>query len=98
VVVERCPNCGGNPNTGKPFLRLKDYDWESLPIFEDFSKNAEPCSYEDCENKGVEFHHFAPRHLFEDADKWPTAYLCREHHRIWHEKTLTGSFVTRRLA
>lgn len=39
-----------------------------------------------CGSLGVELHHFAPRHLFgADADKWPTAYLCRTHHKQWHD-------------
>jgi hypothetical protein len=97
VVVERCPNCGRNPNTGRPFLSVKDYDWESLPLLEDLSLSASPCAVIGCTNTGTEFHHFAPRHLFDNSDDWPVAWLCREHHREWHEKTLTGAYVTRRV-
>lgn len=96
VVVERCPQCGGNPNTGRPFLPIKDYDWDSLPLFDDLSKTAEPCAVRGCHNIGTEYHHFAPRHLFDNADDWPTAWLCKIHHREWHEKTMTGSYITRR--
>jgi hypothetical protein len=95
VVVERCPNCGANPNAGKPFLPLKDYDWESLPLWEDKTIDAPPCSVRGCVNKGTEYHHYAPRHLFEDADDWATGYLCAIHHRLWHERTNTGSYITR---
>jgi len=96
VVVERCPDCRRNPNAKKPFLKVSDYDWESLPLFEDASEYSEPCSVRGCTNVGTELHHFAPVHLFDDAWNWPMEYLCKEHHKEWHEKTLTGSFVTRR--
>ena len=97
VVVERCPQCRRNPNTGKPFLRLKDYDWDSLPLFEDNSVGSEPCGYEGCENVGVEHHHYAPAHLFpEDSNNWPAGYLCRFHHDLWHEVTETGPYISRR--
>lgn len=96
VVVERCPKCKRNPNTGQAFLPVKNYDWESLPLFEDLSVNAEPCGYHGCKNIGTEYHHFAPRHLFEDADNWQTGYLCKFHHARWHEITETGSYISRR--
>lgn len=39
-----------------------------------------------CGNKYVELHHFAPVHLFgSEADRWPMAYLCKEHHKQWHD-------------
>ena len=39
-----------------------------------------------CGNKDVELHHFAPYHLFgSEAERWPTAYLCRFHHKQWHD-------------
>ena len=33
----------------------------------------------------VEEHHWAPRHLFADADQWPVDDLCGACHRRWHE-------------
>ena len=34
----------------------------------------------------TELHHWAPYHLFGiDADKWPTAHLCRSCHVQWHK-------------
>lgn len=98
VIVERCPRCGRNPNAKQAFLPLKDYDWDSLPLFADYSKDAQPCGYHGCTNPGSEYHHYAPRHLFEDADNWPGGPLCREHHKIWHETTQTGSYITQRQA
>lgn len=34
-----------------------------------------------------EFHHYAPRHLFDDADTWATGYLCVKCHQEWHKRT-----------
>lgn len=47
------------------------------------------CAPSPCEHCGstmrVELHHWAPYHLFdEDADNWPTAWLCRTCHQQWH--------------
>jgi protein-arginine kinase activator protein McsA len=35
-------------------------------------------------NEG-ELHHWAPQYLFQDADQWPTSYLCRTCHKKWHD-------------
>ena len=46
------------------------------------------CETEPCERCGsfqhLEIHHWAPWHLFNDADKWPTSTLCRTCHKTWH--------------
>jgi hypothetical protein len=94
VVVERCPKCGRNPHPGKPFLPIKDYKWETLPLIEDRTKNSEPCAVKGCERTDTEYHHFAPRHIFGLAcDDWPGAWICMKHHREWHMKTKTGSYA-----
>ena len=95
VVVERCPECRSNPAPQRAFLPKKDYDVDNLPLFEDYTKEAERCGVKGCENIGVEYHHYAPRHLFDNADDWAVGWLCREHHREWHEKTQTGSYYKR---
>jgi hypothetical protein len=78
---------------------------EETPIFRD---NRHPSPYdhmwsdhtpptcERCGHPEVELHHWAPRALFDDADKWPTAHLCRTCHRRWH--VVTGTHVARRSA
>lgn len=38
---------------------------------------------------GTEYHHWAPRNTFPDADQWPGAWLCRSCHRLWH-RTMDG--------
>jgi len=96
VVVERCPKCRTSPDQKRPFLSLKDYDWESLPLFLDNTETAPPCAYRGCTNEGSEYHHYAPRHLFEDADQWPAGPLCHFHHDQWHKLTQTGSYTSRK--
>lgn len=95
VVVERCPSCRTAPNIKQAFLSKKDYNVDELPLFEDYMVDAHGCEVLGCTNRGSEYHHFAPRHLFEDADLWPTAWLCLEHHREWHRRTITGSYTRR---
>ncbi len=97
VVAERCPVCRTAPDPKKVFLSVKDYDWYSLPMFQDNSKDAPACVVMGCGNKGTELHHFAPRHLFkQEAEDYPKGYLCSYHHSHWHEVTETGSFYKRR--
>jgi len=95
VVVERCPACRRNTRPGNAFLSKNGYDWESLPMFDDYTKYSDPCSVKNCKNKDTELHHFAPRHLFSDAESWATAYLCKFHHDLWHKLTGTGSYAPR---
>lgn len=92
VVVERCPICRANTVPGKPFLPKEKYNWQALPIFADYSQEAHPCDYKGCTNRGTEYHHYAPRHLFPDADNWQTGWLCAEHHQRWHQMTETGAY------
>jgi hypothetical protein len=92
VVVERCPQCKSNPNKGVPFLNKSLYNVDTLPLFQDLTVNAEPCYIRGCSNKGTQLHHFAPKHLFDNYNDWPTAWLCQPHHDEWHKKTKTGSW------
>lgn len=39
----------------------------------------------------AELHHFAPRAFFgTECERWPKAYLCKEHHRAWHDLVTPG--------
>lgn len=38
-----------------------------------------------CGNRGTQRHHWAPQVLFKDADDWPTDYLCKSCHELWHQ-------------
>lgn len=55
-----------------------------LPMWADGTTHMPPC--ERCgSTAGVENHHWAPRHLFNDADEWPMSWLCRKCHQTWHK-------------
>jgi hypothetical protein len=60
-------------------------DLDKMPIIADYTTKAEPCAV--CKSTdGVEYHHWAPRHIFGwECEKWPGAYLCPAHHAKWHE-------------
>ena len=55
-----------------------------------FNRNREllpPCEHCGDETSGVELHHWAPFSVFDlDAANWPTSYLCRKCHRLWHSR------------
>lgn len=45
------------------------------------------CSRRGCDREAVEVHHFAPIGIFGmEANDWPTAFLCVEHHTEWHRR------------
>jgi hypothetical protein len=47
-----------------------------------------PCEH--CGSSGgSQLHHWAPRALFPDADRWPTGWLCSACHSHWHVTTRT---------
>jgi len=60
---------------------------QKLPVLE--TRSSEPtgdtCSYMGCESTDIEWHHFAPRNTFADADHYPVMPLCRWHHHSWHQ-------------
>lgn len=57
----------------------------SLTVIERYPSAPKPkCAV--CGKQGAQLHHFAPKHLFKDAERWPTNYLCDEHHTEWHAK------------
>lgn len=55
---------------------------DDLPVIRSYL-GSEVCAR--CGALNVELHHWAPRHLFDDAWDWPTNYLCKEHHALWHK-------------
>ena len=60
--------------------------WARLPVLEDRHsiKHGDVCSYKTCTSTEIEWHHFAPRNTFSDADNYPVMPLCRAHQRAWH--------------
>jgi len=86
VVIARCQQCNGNPQPNVAFYKKSLFDLEKLPILEDYRTYAEPCAV--CKQQvGTEYHHVAPRYLFgAECENWPGVWLCREHHKEWHDK------------
>lgn len=67
-----------------PHVQIKSakIDLETLPVASNYSGH-EVCAV--CGSPYAERHHWAPRHLFQDADSWPQDYLCDKHHKMWHD-------------
>jgi hypothetical protein len=55
-----------------------------LPIHADYRTSAR-CERCGTIGTGVENHHWAPRHLFEDYEQWPQSLLCPSCHEKWHQ-------------
>lgn len=66
-----------------PHKKLPTDIRDKLPVVADYRGNNPDCAR--CGASGTELHHWAPRHLFEDADQWPTSYLCNNCHKLWHD-------------
>lgn len=78
IAVLRCLVCGSSMcQIGADKLGIDP------PLWADGTQYAEPCARCGSTN-GTEVHHWAPRHLFDDADAWPTSPLCPTCHREWH--------------
>lgn len=77
-----CLECGGK-GTNFPYSDVAGLDESRIPIISEH--DVTPC--ERCgSDEGSEAHHWAPIHLFEDADDWPMSHLCRKCHLEWHAK------------
>lgn len=84
-----CRACGTrNPARDKVFFiphekikaHLSDVQIDNLPVLmPDFSNRCVRCGRRECE-----LHHWAPTHLFKDANEWPKDYLCPDCHNLWH--------------
>lgn len=87
TIVAHCNHCQRNATPGTAFHKKSDHpDFETYEILSDYREQSEPCAVSGCQNRDTEYHHFAPRHLFgEHADSYPGAYLCKEHHKNWHD-------------
>jgi hypothetical protein len=88
TIILRCANCGENPTPATPFHGKAAFpEYETFPVLNDYREFGEPCAVRGCDDIETEYHHFAPRHLFgNDAEDYPGAYLCRRHHKEWHDK------------
>ena len=74
-----CLDCGKGTTIYVKKTELKNYKITDV-IFE--SEYKQTC--ERCGALGAELHHYAPRHLFNDSDRWATGYLCVPCHILWH--------------
>jgi hypothetical protein len=61
------------------------FDPETIILADDLRVRA--CEVLECAELGAEEHHWAPRSLFADANRWPTSKLCKKHHELWHKTT-----------
>jgi hypothetical protein len=79
----RCSGCGRIQSLSIPHERCGEL--ERYPVVRD-SSNEVACAV--CDQPGAELHHFAPKHIFgaAEAERWPLAYLCFEHHGEWHRR------------
>jgi hypothetical protein len=77
-AVNYCILCNQTFDLGVKLPRDNDH----LPIVRDNRNHDRVCAV--CGEVGAEYHHWAPRSLFADADSWPISLLCPTHHRQWH--------------
>jgi protein-arginine kinase activator protein McsA len=97
MVYWQCPDCQDAIDKAPHWIKhdqltTAKIDPETLPVAGDY-RQQHACAV--CGSVGTEYHHFAPKHLFGDeADLWPTAYLCLRHHHQWH--TLVTPEMSRR--
>lgn len=76
-----CGRCGhGRRSVSRRDLTAHSVALDSVPILADYRRDY--C--ERCGTIGAQLHHMAPQALFEDANNWPTAYLCQPCHAEWH--------------
>lgn len=81
-VYKKCNKCGKNFHGSAIYLPQRNLILSEYPTVRDDEGINPPC--EVCGEFYTESHHWAPIHLFDDAYKWPTSYLCRECHACWH--------------
>lgn len=76
-VTEFCFACHCRPSgafVSKDEVRRRGINVENLEVVKDNRSPAQPC--EVCGAPETELHHWAPVHLFDDANAWPMGYLC----------------------
>ena len=77
-----CANCGRIQLRSLPHTGM---DLTAYPIKRDLRGANPPCTV--CGVPGTEQHHWAPSAVFgwEEANRWPTSFLCPDHHIRWHQ-------------
>lgn len=88
--VLKCPECRGSLGTPTKAIAAemirRGYEPVVLRVNPPIQYN--PCAYRDCPQPGIDMHHWAPRNVFGcwDCDNWPVSYLCKNHHKEWHNR------------
>jgi len=78
-----CQECNNRSNMYEPNHPHLVYK----KVFDESDETA--C--EKCGRLGAEEHHWMPRHLSPDeADNWPTGFLCQNCHSQWHNTVTPG--------
>lgn len=90
-----CDGCGARSKVIRKAQLEELCERHSLIIFQGQDRRSENPDCERCGASGTEYHHYAPRSIFADADDWPTGYLCVACHTEWHRATRTGAFDDR---
>lgn len=86
-LIGVCVRCDRKGNPSKEMRDLWRGHLDELPVIDDNRERyVTDAACERCGSVDVEYHHWAPRALFDDADNWPGAYLCPQCHREWHRK------------
>lgn len=88
AVVETCEDCGEKigGHIGNRRLRALGKTRNDIPLANAGTETHEICAR--CgSDQDVQLHHWAPKHLFNDADRWPQDYLCHDCHHMWHKVT-----------
>jgi len=88
-----CERCLTQPpvSTMKREQSLGAFFQHEIDRMDEFASVATPevLRHKTCAKCGAvgptECHHWAPRHLFVDADDWPMSDLCGPCHKRWHE-------------
>lgn len=74
-----CLDCGKRTTVYVKKTELKNYKITDVVFESEYKQTCERCGA-----LGAELHHYAPRHLFDDYDRWATGYLCVPCHILWH--------------
>ena len=91
-----CQMCGRRSlPISKKIIAASGIDINMLEVGDSYATIE--CEVKGCVNVGYEWHHIAPRHLFENPDLWPQIKLCKKHHKEWHE-TVTPNMCKKNAA
>jgi Zn finger protein HypA/HybF involved in hydrogenase expression len=97
-VREHCLDCDRpvGPAISHKVARERGADIEALPVHVDYRKPGSRCERCRTAGMGVEYHHWAPYHLFGAVcEEWPGAFLCPACHNEWH-RIVTPDMARRR--